>query len=687
MGVLAFSALIRVVPLGVASPRFFHLDEWYDAQAAERMATRHDPHPHRFDNPALYTYAVALLYPAVALTFGLALGPAARSWVPYLAGRLVSAGCGVLGVWLVYRLARRLMSDRGALVAALILATMPLHVRFSHLAKADVTMAMWVALTTLLAWRIAEEPTRRLYVLAGLCGGFAASTKYQGAIVCVAILFAHLAARGERPWHRRLLGPNLWLAAACSLVGFALTSPFTFIDFGGFVEGFRANYSFIVAGQPAERAMRPGALVEFGGEALVWIGAVPLALAVAGGVLWWGRNRRALVVVGSVVVAYAALISGWAFRQAHYLMPAVPAVAVLAAVPLTHLWPRRRRLALALAAATFAPALALSAREVVRLWRPDTRKLAERWLARHVVPRSAAVILRDADSLREDAQGRLLIKSPSHDRTRSFYEQVGRRYLKEHGITHFALSDAVASTRGMPPEAARRKTQARRELLARGQRLVRIPSGWWRQGPAIEIHQVKRELLDQFARERERAWQDLRARIVRIEAELASHPGDAERHMQVGKLLTELARRGPGHAVREAWRRAESHFLAAARTHRRPGEALYNLGCLHLDAAILLAALGEGGAERARHFERAVAAFRKAIERDPQQADYYFNLACALWCGPDPAKPAEALARRQEANALYRKAAELSPGIRVPQLGRPGHEIAAIVERGAQPMH
>jgi len=661
LAILVVAAVLRFVPLGVSQPRFHHLDEWDFAMSAEQMVATGDLNPHRFHHPGLYRYAIALAYPVTNLVLRPLLAPEAQQWVPYITGRLLSAAAGVLGVLLAWKLAMRLMGLAGAAAAAGVLALMPLPVQFGHIAKPDTTMAMWVGLTLLLAWRIAEKPSRRLYVLAGLCIGFATGSKYNGLMACVAVLAAHMVAPGNRPWYRRLVGGDLWLAALCSVVGFVVTSPFHVLDYGSMLAEFRTGYAFVVAGDRAESAQRAPALVEFGAKAAEWIGAVPLLLAAAGAAVWWRRDRRALLVVGAPLVAYVLLISGWAFRQAHYLMPIVPAVAVMAAAPVAALWPRRRRLAAALVAAMLLPGAVVSVREVVRFWRPDTKTLAFRAL-RERLRGPHGWILRDYDALWDTAGDVLPIKNPGFE----FYDVVGREYLKERGISHFVLSDGVADFDAMPPEQATRRGARRAELLACGDLLARVEPGWWRAGPGIEVYAVKPSVRRAFAEERERAARDLVAKVATIENELARRPDDVTLHMEAARLLGQLAWVRTGQGVLDAYRRAIHHAERATAMDPGSADATYNLGTLHVRLGAWLTTQRAPNRVVLDRLERARTALRKAIELDPDQADYYFNLGYVLM-GAGAADPAEP-------DRLFHKARSLDPAI-------------GGVERGPRPLH
>ncbi|HUT36956.1 MAG TPA: glycosyltransferase family 39 protein [Planctomycetota bacterium] len=671
--VLLLAAALRVIPLGLTNPRFFHVDEWDFVQSAVGMWAEGtlDPGP-PYVHPGLYRYAIAAAYPIVPHALGGLMGPEAAPWFPYVAGRLVSAAMGVLAVWLVYRLARRVMPWGGALAAALILAVAPLHVQFSHVAKPDVMSATFVALATLLAWRLAEAPRRRLYVWAGIAVGLAVASKYSGIVAAVPLFVAHLVAPGSGRRVRRLVAPNLWLAAACSVIAFAVTSPYTLLKLGSVGEGYRI---LIARGPNPEELPQAPALVQVARQALDWIGPVPLLLAAAGAALWWRERRAALAVVGSVVVATVVMLSLWAVQQPFYLLPLVPAVAVLAAVPIAYAGGKRRWAGGVLLAVCLVPSAALSTREIVRFWRPGTRQLALAWLLRYA-PNPQGNILRDFDSLEATAEESL----PIIDAGFGFYDKVDRAYLKRQSVTYFVLSDTSAATGHLTPEAARRRADSHARLLACGQRLMTIPREWWRDGPGIHIYKVQETLLKEFEAERAQQAEALRANVTGVEGLLASHPRDAGLHMEAGRLLCHEAAASKGDEAVALWQRAEAHFRAASAAEPRLADAPYDLGCLYLRVAAW-AVRAEGPERAAGVFARAAQAFREAIALDPSQADYHFNLGFALWSAvtPDEAARRRAL---EEGTHAYRRAAQLDPDIRVPD-----PHILAVAERGPQPFH
>jgi 4-amino-4-deoxy-L-arabinose transferase-like glycosyltransferase len=676
-GILLLAALLRIIPLGVITPRSYQLDERNFAHSAQQMWAERTLDPQRYIHPALYRYLTALLYPAVSTAVEIGGAERLERWVPYIAGRIVSAAAGVLTVWLVYVLGRRIMGRGGGMWAALLLAVMPIHVRFSHVAKPDVTMAMWVALTLLLAWRLTESPAWRLYALAGFVAGLAVSSKYNGVVACVPLLAAHLLARREQSVFRRLLAGRLWLAAGCSILGFALTSPYTLIRYQAALRSAATGYHrLMVAGRAdLEMGAQMPALVDFAILALEWVGPLVVVLVPVGLWLWWRRNRRGLAVVGAVLAAGAVLIAGWTVRRAFYLLPLVPAVALGAAAPLAEARSRRRRLGLVLAALAVVPSFTVSVREVVRLARRHTRQLAQAWLASNLGRYGR--ILRDYDSLTDDAHERFRIANPGFD----FYKKADRDYLRREGITHLVLSNSVASTAGLTSKAARRKRHARQRLLDCAEPLARIPTSWWRDGPAITIYRLRPSLLRQFAHERRQRRSRLLAQAQAAEQALVEGPATAPRHMKAGRLLCRVARLSNSQDALAALKNARGHFQQAAALEPDLADAHYNLGCVHLRIAELQTASGQGGTDAFPIFGRAARAFRRAIEADPTNADYYYNLGYALFCWGT--RNAETWKMRQEeGKRMFRKAAALKPDLRIPDF-----HVLAVIEAGARPLH
>jgi 4-amino-4-deoxy-L-arabinose transferase-like glycosyltransferase len=261
-----------------------------------------DPHPF-FDYPSLLLYVLAPF----------------QAWEgepSYLAARLVAVTIGVAGVAAAWWLGERAYGVAAGGVAAVAVAVATVHVAYSRMAVTD------ILLTTLATVVLALLVTDRIE-LAGFLAGLAAAAKYPGAALLVPIAVA--------AWGRwRRLGFATVLLAA----GFALGSPFVFVHPGAWWEdysrvGDRARAGWL--GFEHDHASP----IAFGDK--LWESLGPLLVVAAAGLgVALARRGRADRVLASWTVFYFVNLLPIGAHFDRYVLPLIPALAVLAArfVPL-----------------------------------------------------------------------------------------------------------------------------------------------------------------------------------------------------------------------------------------------------------------------------------------------------------------------------------------------------------------
>ena len=148
-----------------------------------------------------------------------------------------SALLGTASVALLAGIGTILFGRRTGLIAALLLAVSFLHVRDSHYGVSDVPSVALLLLALYFDARLLRQPALRWYVLAGLAGGLATSTKYNMGFFVAPLLAARWPARrllesgryGGAPSLCRFLAA-LGLAGLSSLVGYLIGTPYTVLD-------------------------------------------------------------------------------------------------------------------------------------------------------------------------------------------------------------------------------------------------------------------------------------------------------------------------------------------------------------------------------------------------------------------------------------------------------------------------
>jgi Dolichyl-phosphate-mannose-protein mannosyltransferase len=325
----------------------------------------------------------------------------------WIAARTLAAALCMAGVAATYWAARRLWGVREGLVAAAVLSFAFLPVAYSRVAVTDVGALVGVALALLWSVRAAEEGRTRDYALAGAAAGLAIAFKYTAGLVLLPLGIAALSRL--RPDGARALA-RLALGAALAAVVFAVLNPYVF----GSLEQWWGDLRDQADVAANER--KPGQ--ESGGvgyylDSLTWgLGWAALAAALVGVVVELRRD----VVRGLILIALPLALFAYLASQSRYfgrwLLPAYPALALLASVGIVQvaqlvtralggrepvaLGPPRQRRGLrpalgagvlaALTVLVLVQPLAADVRSALVLGREDTLSQAREWLDERYPP-------------------------------------------------------------------------------------------------------------------------------------------------------------------------------------------------------------------------------------------------------------------------------------------------------------
>lgn len=399
--ILGVGFALRVAHLGSGIPFAVGVDEPAIMTTVVRILKSGDFNPRFFEYPTGYIYVQT----GVAIVNFL-VGAMRHSWKAveqvapadfYHWGRAVTAILGTATIALLYRAGVR-WGTRPALIAAALLAVMPMHVRESHFVLTDVPMTFAAALAFLLSLRAAERPAPAAFALAGAAAGLAAGIKYNG-LMAVVMPLAAVAAAGPS-WGRRAAA--LAAASAACVAAFFVTTPYALLDLPAFLNGFGIQADAFsgraLSGEPSWLLYAKHLRLAFG-----WPAAM---LAVAGLVLACvraaaGPDRLRWIHLVVFPAAYFWLITGWGLLYARYALPLVPFLALMAGIAAAALLERLDRLpvrpairvaaALALLLAAIAPGSLRSADWVRQHGVETTQALAWKWVSRHVWPGSMIV--------------------------------------------------------------------------------------------------------------------------------------------------------------------------------------------------------------------------------------------------------------------------------------------------------
>ncbi len=468
-------------------------DEPEVMERAVRMMKTADFNPHFFDYPALYMY-VEMLVSTLRFLVGAMQGKwASLAHAPvedfYLWARATTALLGTATVWVVYRAGMR-WGRQTALLACVLIAVMPLHVRESHYVLTDVPMTFLVMVTFLLSLRAHERATLAAFALAGASAGLAGALKYNGVLAVSMPVIACAMTPALRP--SRIGTAALTIVAM--IAAFLLAAPYTLLDLPTFLNQF-ARLSSEYHGLPSTPEAIWMVYLKHLRIALQWPGSMMVLAGFAVG-LWriFRDNDRLRWVLALVFpLLYFRFVSQQSIVYARYLMPIVPFLSLLAAAAVVAAvaWMRRAGMAahlrhavtIALTVIAIVPpayaAISYDA-DAAKQW---TQGQAYDWIRREI-PAGVGIRL----------EGSLALRLPASYRP-SYTKQLRLDppdYYATHGVQYLVASSQCYGDYFSDPAAYSRERADYQRLFATTEEVARFAPSADHPGPELRVLKVTR---------------------------------------------------------------------------------------------------------------------------------------------------------------------------------------------------
>jgi dolichyl-phosphate-mannose-protein mannosyltransferase len=450
---------LRVWGVAFGLPYVFHPDEpRHVVEAVRLMMGATDALS--FENPGLYRYLLVGVYAIVVGRDRLAEVDATGQL--YLVARVVSAVAGALTVLAVYWLGQLVRGHRAGLLAGTLAAVSLLLVRESHFAVNDALGALASTVALGACALVARCGRRRDYLLAGATLGLAFAAKYQAAIVAVPLLIAHVQ-HGRR---RRdgLLVLSLVVAGLAAVMAFPPLVTETrrvLIDtWVNIVLPSRLGWEGL------DRT--PGFGYFYYLEVLNWGTGWPiLLLAGVAAVRAVRRRDWLLIVVASLPVVMFAALGGSHIFFARYLLPAVPALVVLAAVAIDDAAKRTAVVGAVLAAVALAGTLPNTLAFDTLLTRTDTRTAARAWVQANVPPGQPVLAEREAEGPPLEGLSQTIV----HPDGQFLFDTALDTY-RQDGITYIVTSSYTSEAPNIDADRNARRVRFYAALDATAEKLV-----------------------------------------------------------------------------------------------------------------------------------------------------------------------------------------------------------------------
>lgn len=326
---------LRLYGVDHGHPDFVTGDERAVIKDAVRFVAAGTLEPGHYNYPALFSYlfsaALTLAYYSGCLMDVGALAESVKLthlFAPTqvaLVGRMVSvlAGCGIVAV--TYQLGKKAYGAQVGIGGAVFAAVSTGLVSQSRFALPDVSMALFAVFTCWLALVVLSEGRSWAYFGAGICAGLAISTKYNGGVVLLAVVAAHvLRYRGQYLSAFRD-GRPAW-AALGAAAGFFLGSPYWLVTPDRYYQALLSVASNLQFSLAPSNWPRLAMLESFVRAETGWA-----MLALAGCLFALFRRKAEDILLLAVVLPAFAYMGSWPKGGLHYTLYLFPLLGVLAA--------------------------------------------------------------------------------------------------------------------------------------------------------------------------------------------------------------------------------------------------------------------------------------------------------------------------------------------------------------------
>ena len=316
-----------------------------------------------------------------------------------LAARVASVFAAAATVVVTGLIGRRLAGAGAGLVAALVVALVPLSVDTTTVVRNDAGMVLVVVAAVHAAVVFHERRRRSWLIAAGILAGLATAIKYSSVFAIVPIVIA--AVSGEEPLARRLQACALALAVFVAAI--AVTNHFVWWDFPNFLHQLAAQVALTASGHWAAIQNPAGfyiAILDRFGPGIILV-----SLAAGYAVYGLATRRIPIWIVLSFPLLYLWFMTRRPSQFPRWVYPLVPFVAIAGSAALFSLLRfvrvaaagRPARTAVALRAAVPILLIASLAQPVwsgavsfSRRMTAPTHARVEQWLEAHATPGSVA---------------------------------------------------------------------------------------------------------------------------------------------------------------------------------------------------------------------------------------------------------------------------------------------------------
>ncbi|MBI5214962.1 MAG: glycosyltransferase family 39 protein [Ignavibacteriae bacterium] len=382
-----------------------------------------DFNPHIFNYAALSFYVqflIQVLHFAVGTIFGIysnleafhqAFETDTTSFLIH--ARMASLVFDVGTMLVTYLFVMRNFRKPAAFLSAIFLAINPLHIKETHLVNVDTPLTFFVLLGVFCIFQVYHSPSRKWYLLSGLCIGLAMATKYTGAFLFAGLVFAHvLRSSSIKEAFISLKSSHLTFSGIIALAIFFLLNPYIILSFDEFFHRVSFIYYNVISYGHLGVVSSESSIAFYLFQSIPSHLGIPLTLTIVGTIfyLMWKREKQSFLLLFFPLI-YLIVIAQWEYRADRYILPIVPLLTIIGTIGTITLWNQinakikgredsNKKLAFVTPAILLVLVLVLSFPMALHSYEyqrsqslPNTRTVAREWILKNIPSQSSVAMV------------------------------------------------------------------------------------------------------------------------------------------------------------------------------------------------------------------------------------------------------------------------------------------------------
>jgi 4-amino-4-deoxy-L-arabinose transferase-like glycosyltransferase len=406
--ILLVALIVRIWGVNYDLPYIYHSDEPTYVAIIQNIFKTGDLNPHFFNYPSLFFYINAFAYipyfllgkllgfftsrSDILLPLTLTMG-VTKTAMPatILLSRIISVFFGAGAVGLTFVIGKQL-TGKGmvGLLASLMLAVSLTNVSQSRIITPDTFVVFFATLSFLAIVFVYQQGQTRHYIIAGICIGLTASSKYNGGLIVLPLLLAHFLRYGKTALTER----KIYLALVMCGLGFLAATPFALIDSSKFLADLRFESVHYSTGHLGMEGNTLNWYLDYMWQTANIIYCFSVLEILRGIYL----RSKEIILLSTFPVVYFAFISSFVVRNDRTFLPLTPFLFLLAASFMVHLLSKAtgsqprilKQVSISVLACLFITSIIMltskTIMDTIRLTTVDSRVTARIWIKKKLPP-------------------------------------------------------------------------------------------------------------------------------------------------------------------------------------------------------------------------------------------------------------------------------------------------------------